>query len=188
MCGRGRPHDSRPGGRRYIPATFLPLQIQAVTALLVVGDEEAEVAEVLAGGSASSATFTNKSIPANWVRRPAIRPALSSRNVRSHSTISPCPTATSAPGAIGREIVMTRWSFANSRSTTRPEVRIPPATNATRGLNSRDASGMDLVIFPRKLDIVRVDVEPQSARANTNSIAANMARIPYPMRMDLIFE
>jgi hypothetical protein len=47
---------------------------------------------------------------------------------------------------------------------------------------------MDLVIFPRKLDIVRVDVEPQSARANTNSIAANMARIPYPMRMDLIFE
>ena len=51
MCGRGRPHDSRPGGRRYIPATFLPLQIQAVTALLVVGDEEAEVAEVLAGGS-----------------------------------------------------------------------------------------------------------------------------------------
>src|ERR1035437_3629884 len=41
MCGRGRPHDSRPGGRRYImPALhyagdpFLTLQIQAVTALV----------------------------------------------------------------------------------------------------------------------------------------------------------
>ena len=54
MWGRGRPHDSRPGGRRYIPDltnSFLTLQIQAVTALdpgvesdelvggLVAGDE-----------------------------------------------------------------------------------------------------------------------------------------------------
>ena len=83
---------------------------------------------------------------------------------------------------------MTRWSFANSRSITRPEVRIPPATNATGGLDSRDVSGMDLGIFRRKLDIVRIDPEPQSAQANTNSNAANMARIPYPVRMDRIFE